>query len=137
MAISITDTGIGMDAATRENVFKPFFTTKGSEGTGLGLAIVEAVAGSLRRHALAPLVVDPVMVSASGDALLAESAVLALRELLVPLATLVTPNLDEAEMLVGGAVRDVEAMERAGRVLVSRGATAALISRCARPTTAR
>jgi hydroxymethylpyrimidine/phosphomethylpyrimidine kinase len=48
-------------------------------------------------------------------------------ELLIPLATLVTPNLDEAEILVGETVRDVEAMERAGRVLVARGATAALI----------
>lgn len=90
-------------------------------------AIVEAVAASIRRHALAPLVVDPVMVSASGDALLEESAIAALRDVLIPLATLVTPNLDEAEMLVGETVRDVDAMERAGRVLVARGATAALI----------
>lgn len=90
-------------------------------------SIVEAVAAAVRRHALAPLVVDPVMVSASGDALLERDAVAALRARLIPLATLVTPNLDEAEMLVGETVRDVEAMERAGRVLVARGATAALI----------
>ncbi|MEO6208809.1 MAG: bifunctional hydroxymethylpyrimidine kinase/phosphomethylpyrimidine kinase [Gemmatimonadaceae bacterium] len=90
-------------------------------------SIVEAVAAALRRHALAPLVVDPVMVSASGDALLERDAVTALRERLIPLATLVTPNLDEAEILVGETVRDLEAMERAGRVLVARGATAALI----------
>jgi hydroxymethylpyrimidine/phosphomethylpyrimidine kinase len=90
-------------------------------------AIVAAVAGAIRRHALAPLVVDPVMVSASGDPLLAGDAIDAMRELLIPLATLVTPNLDEAEILVGETVRDVEAMERAGRVLVARGATAALI----------
>ncbi len=89
--------------------------------------IVRAVAASVRRHALAPLVVDPVMVSASGDALLEREAVAAMRELLIPLATLVTPNLDEAEILVGETVRDVEAMERAGRMLVARGATAALI----------
>jgi hydroxymethylpyrimidine/phosphomethylpyrimidine kinase len=90
-------------------------------------AIVEAVAASIRRHALAPLVVDPVMVSASGDSLLEGSAIAALRDVLIPLATLVTPNLDEAEMLVGETVRDVDAMERAARVLVARGATAALI----------
>jgi hydroxymethylpyrimidine/phosphomethylpyrimidine kinase len=89
--------------------------------------IVSAVAAAIRRHALAPLVVDPVMVSASGDPLLEGEAVAAMRELLVPLATLVTPNLDEAEILVGETVRDVEGMERAGRMLVARGATAALI----------
>ena len=90
-------------------------------------AIVESVAASIRRHALAPLVVDPVMVSASGDALLERDAVSALRDALIPLATLVTPNLDEAEILVGETVRDVDAMERAGRMLVACGATAALI----------
>lgn len=90
-------------------------------------AIVGAVVSSVRRHTLTPLVVDPVMVSASGDALLEGDAVAAMRSLLIPLATLVTPNLDEAEILVGETVRDVEAMERAGRVLVARGATAALI----------
>jgi hydroxymethylpyrimidine/phosphomethylpyrimidine kinase len=90
-------------------------------------AIVTAVAGAIRKHALAPLVVDPVMVSASGDPLLERDAVVAMRELLIPLATLVTPNLDEAEILLGETVRDVEAMERAGRALVARGATAALI----------
>jgi hydroxymethylpyrimidine/phosphomethylpyrimidine kinase len=90
-------------------------------------AIVHAVAAAVRRHALAPLVVDPVMVSASGDTLLESDAVAAMRELLIPLATLVTPNLDESEILVGETVRDLEAMERAGRMLVARGATAALI----------
>jgi hydroxymethylpyrimidine/phosphomethylpyrimidine kinase len=90
-------------------------------------SIVSAIAASIRRHALAPLVVDPVMVSASGDPLLESDAVEALRERLIPLATLVTPNLDEAEILVGETVRDAEAMVRAGRALVARGATAALV----------
>ena len=67
------------------------------------------------------------MVSASGDALLDPDAVGALRSMLLPLAALVTPNLDEAEILLGETVRDVEAMERAGRALVRRGASAALI----------
>ena len=103
---------------------RPAASKTGMLGTS---EIVAAVSAAIRRHALAPLVVDPVMVSASGDPLLASDAVAALRELLLPLATLVTPNLDEAERLVGETVRDVEAMERAGRVLVARGATAALI----------
>ena len=90
-------------------------------------AIVRSVADSVRRNSLAPLVVDPVMVSASGDALQESDAAAAMRELLIPLATLVTPNLDESEILVGETVRDVDAMERAGRMLVARGATAALV----------
>jgi len=92
-----------------------------------GAAVVETVATAIRRHGLAPLVVDPVMVSASGHALLESDAVDTVREMLVPLAALVTPNLDEAEILVGESVRDVDAMERAGRSLVARGAGAALI----------
>ncbi len=90
-------------------------------------AVVMAVAAAFRRHALAPLIVDPVMASASGAALLEPDAVDSLLRALIPLATLVTPNLDEAEILVGETVRDIDAMERAGRVLVSLGATAALI----------
>lgn len=89
--------------------------------------VVETVAAAIRRHALAPLVVDPVMVSASGNPLLERDGIGAIRSLLIPLAMLVTPNLDEAEILVGETVRDVDAMERAGHTLVSQGATAALI----------
>jgi hydroxymethylpyrimidine/phosphomethylpyrimidine kinase len=90
--------------------------------------VVAAVAAGLRAHALGPYVLDPVMVATSGDLLLEPSAVRAIVEELIPLATLVTPNLDEAELLVGFRVRDAEAMERAARALVERlGARAALV----------
>src|SRR3972149_156539 len=55
--------------------------------------IVEVVAAKVKEHALANLVVDPVMVAKSGDPLLRKDAVAALRDLLLPLATVVTPNL--------------------------------------------
>jgi hydroxymethylpyrimidine/phosphomethylpyrimidine kinase len=74
-----------------------------------------------------PLVVDPVMVSTSRDRLLSPEAERVLREALVPLAAVVTPNLDEAEILTGREVRDVQSMEHAGAELVSLGAGAALI----------
>ncbi|MCP4201349.1 MAG: bifunctional hydroxymethylpyrimidine kinase/phosphomethylpyrimidine kinase [bacterium] len=69
-------------------------------------AIVRAVAEGLRGHVPAaeariPIVLDPVMVAKSGDALLADDAVAALRDELIPLATVMTPNLPEAEVLAG------------------------------------
>ena len=90
-------------------------------------AVVRAVAAGLRAHALAPYVLDPVMVATSGDPLLEPDAVAAIRSELVPLAALVTPNLDEAGILVGSPVRDVAAMERAAESLVAMGARAALV----------
>ncbi|HYZ63672.1 MAG TPA: bifunctional hydroxymethylpyrimidine kinase/phosphomethylpyrimidine kinase [Acetobacteraceae bacterium] len=71
-------------------------------------AIIEAVADELIRRAPGvPLVVDPVMVAKGGAPLLAETAVAALRDRLLPLASLITPNLPEAEALLGRPVTDV------------------------------
>lgn len=91
-------------------------------------AVVSAVADGLRRHSLAPYVLDPVMVATSGDPLLTAEAVEAIRRELIPLADLVTPNLDETVMLLGEPVADEEAMGRAARRLVDDlGARAALV----------
>ena len=73
----------------------------GMLGTAL---IVEAVAAAIRRHALPNVVVDPVMVAKSGDHLLAAEAVDAVRRALLPVARVVTPNIPEAEVLVGGRI---------------------------------
>ncbi len=90
--------------------------------------IVNAVAAGLSAHDLRTYVLDPVMVATSGDLLVDKGAVQAIREKLVPLSTLVTPNLDEAEVLLGEPVADVDAMERAARALVEQhGAQAALV----------
>ena len=91
-------------------------------------AVVREVAAGLRRHALAPYVLDPVMVATSGDPLLTTDAVAAIVAELLPLADLVTPNLDEAAILVGRPVRDVATMEWAARHMVQElGARAALV----------
>ena len=90
-------------------------------------AVVGVVAESLRAHALAPYVLDPVMVATSGDPLLEPGAVDAIRRTLLPLAHLVTPNLDEARLLTGDDVCDPAGMERAARQLVREGAHAALV----------
>jgi hydroxymethylpyrimidine/phosphomethylpyrimidine kinase len=80
-------------------------------------AIIEAVAEGLRRRGARPVVVDPVMVAKSGDRLLRENAVSALKEHLLPLATLITPNLPEAAVLLGAAV----APDQAGMVEAAAG----------------
>jgi hydroxymethylpyrimidine/phosphomethylpyrimidine kinase len=78
-------------------------------------AIIEVVVDRLRAHGPLPLVVDPVMVAKSGDRLLREDAVSALRETLLPLATVVTPNAPEASVLAGIDVEDATTAREAAR----------------------
>lgn len=89
--------------------------------------LVRRVARAIRENEWSPLVVDPVMVSTSGDRLLSTGAEEVVREDLLPLAALVTPNLDEAAILTGRVVHDIRTMERAGATLLRFGAGAALI----------
>ena len=80
-------------------------------------AIVEVVSSRLRAHGVTRLVVDPVMVAKGGDRLLRADAVAALRELLLPLAAVVTPNAPEAAVIAGCAVVDeLTAREAARRI---------------------
>jgi hydroxymethylpyrimidine/phosphomethylpyrimidine kinase len=89
--------------------------------------IVDSVAQALRARPPAHFVLDPVMVSASGQPLLRRDAVESLQRDLVPLATLVTPNRHEARELTGIDVRGPEDAERAGRALLDLGCAAALV----------
>jgi hydroxymethylpyrimidine/phosphomethylpyrimidine kinase len=88
---------------------------------------VRLVSQTIRERGWTPLVVDPVMVSTSGHRLLTLEAEEVVRESLLPLAAVVTPNLDEAAILTGRAVHDAASMERAGETLLSFGAGAALV----------
>ena len=74
-----------------------------------------------------PLVVDPVMVAKGGHRLLLSEAEAALRDMLLPMAALLTPNLPEAEVLAGFPVRDEADMRRAAEQLLSLGAKAVLM----------
>ena len=89
--------------------------------------IVRVVARFFKGRKRPPLVVDPVMVSTSGTQLLGPSAVRLLREQLLPLAALVTPNLDETAVLVGKRPASVEEMRAAAREIRSRYGCAALV----------
>jgi hydroxymethylpyrimidine/phosphomethylpyrimidine kinase len=87
-------------------------------------AIIEAVAAAGLR---CPLVVDPVMISKHGSPLLSPDAQKALAALLLPQATLITPNLDEAAALSGVAVEDLGGMRRAAERLAAMGARGILV----------
>lgn len=105
--IASVATDIGVDAA--------------KTGMLSSATIIEAVADAVRIHAIPNLVCDPVFVSKHGDPLLAGSAVEALRTTLVPLATVITPNVPEAEGLLGRTLSADEPDEDAARELVALG----------------
>jgi len=90
-------------------------------------SIIAAVADAVRAHGIAPLVVDPVMVAQSGAALLDADARTALLTELVPLAAVVTPNVPEAEALLGRRIASIADLGAAARQLVDAGAAAALV----------
>lgn len=90
-------------------------------------AIIDMVAKKLHEHRLMNIVVDPVMVATSGDLLIEKSAVATLRSKLIPLASVVTPNIPEAEVLTGMKLRSAEEIKEAAKRIVKMGAKTVLI----------
>ena len=100
----------------------------GAAKTGaLGNETIVMLLSRLAEEFSFPLVVDPVMISKHGHALLTEPARRAMAEFLLPRAYLVTPNLHEATELAGFPVYDIESMEKAAEKIISLGARGALI----------
>jgi len=100
-----------------ESVVRDIGVTAAKTGMLASYEVVEAVADAVRDFRVQPLVVDPVMVSKHGAELLAGDALETLWLQLLPRATVVTPNMEEAGALAGFPVRDRATMEEAGRVL--------------------
>lgn len=98
--------------------------------------IVRAVANVLTEYPDLQLVIDPVTLAKSGDALLADDAVSVLRDLLIPRCAVVTPNLPEAAALVGFPVESEAQMLEAGLALLDAGAAAVVVKGGHRPDTA-
>ena len=98
-------------------VFTDIFPDAVKTGMVSSTALIAVIADKLRQYKARNIVVDPVMVATSGARLISEEAVDALKEKLLPLATLLTPNLPEAEVLSGMTISDPAGMERAARAI--------------------
>ncbi|MFP4579811.1 MAG: bifunctional hydroxymethylpyrimidine kinase/phosphomethylpyrimidine kinase [Candidatus Sumerlaeia bacterium] len=102
----------------------------GAAKTGMlaSAAIVEAVAAAIQKHQIPQVVVDPVMVAKGGSKLLQDSAVRAVKEKLLPLAKIVTPNTEEARVLTGmNRIENADDMEKAARKILDLGPQSVLL----------
>lgn len=117
-----------MIRAQMEAIFRDIPPKAIKTGMLYDASVIQTVAEVMSQlSAMPPLVVDPVMVATSGDPLLQEEAVESLVSLLLPLATLVTPNLPEAEVLSGIKVETSSDMDRAAEKILALGMNAVLI----------
>lgn len=110
-----------------EAVITDMGVTAAKTGMLLNSDIMAAVAETLRRYEVMPLVVDPVMVSRTGAQLVDAAAIAALRQLLLPLATILTPNRYEAQILSGLEIHSLADMEQAAQKIQALGPKAVLV----------
>ncbi len=107
------------------------FTDIGVDAVKIGMLsrsdVIREIASTLAKYRPDHIVIDPVMVAKSGDRLLQDEAVAALKESLVPMATLITPNLPEAGVLSGSTVSTRKEMEYAGERILGMGPDAVLV----------
>ncbi|MBM3620222.1 MAG: bifunctional hydroxymethylpyrimidine kinase/phosphomethylpyrimidine kinase [Alphaproteobacteria bacterium] len=123
---------VGVEPAFVAQQMEVVLTDLGADALKTGMLaspdVIVTVAESIARHAAEkPLVVDPVMVAKGGHRLLQEAAERTLIAQLLPLATIVTPNAPEAEVLVGFPIKDEDDMRAAGAALIAMGPRAALM----------
>ncbi len=114
-------------AAQIEAVMSDIGAAAAKTGMLSSAEIIEAVVKAIAHFNIRNLVVDPVMVAKGGARLLRDDAVDALRRRLLPLAAVVTPNLPEAEVLLGRPIRTLDERRQAARDLVALGARAAVV----------
>lgn len=122
----VVNTPVDMVRAQLEAIFDDIPPKAVKTGMLSSSPIVEAVADFFFSHKV-PLVVDPVMVATSGAVLLEKEAIQSYREKLIPLSTLITPNIPEAEVLSGLSIKNEEDMKKAARALMDLGPSAVLV----------
>ena len=129
--LGVTDV-LEVDPATVRAQIDAVMDDIGAEAAKTGMLssaeIIEEVADALRRHGVSRLVVDPVMVATSGARLLRHDAEEALIRLLIPAASLVTPNVQEAAVLTGRPIETIEQVREAARDIAGMGARAVVIT---------
>ncbi|WP_295586921.1 bifunctional hydroxymethylpyrimidine kinase/phosphomethylpyrimidine kinase [uncultured Oscillibacter sp.] len=113
-------------AAELDAVFTDIFPDAVKIGMVSSAELIRVIAEKLRHYGARHIVVDPVMVATSGARLLREDAVDALKECLLPLAEVLTPNIPEAEILSGMTIRSAEDMTAAARAVSERYGCAVL-----------
>lgn len=108
------------------SVFEDIYPDAVKIGMVHSIELVRIIAGNLKNYN-GPVVFDPVMVSTSGHQLIKDETIAACKELLFPLATLITPNLDEVSVLVNKQIDTAEKMQEAGKQILEMGAKAVLV----------
>ncbi|MFN3476365.1 MAG: bifunctional hydroxymethylpyrimidine kinase/phosphomethylpyrimidine kinase [Candidatus Methylomirabilales bacterium] len=111
----------GMVAAQIDAIVNDIGVDAAKTGMLADASIIEIVAEKIKEHGIEKLVVDPVMVAKSGDPLLRPEAVQVLKEKLLPLAYVITPNLPEAEVLVGRKLKDEEEIQEVAKEIHQMG----------------
>jgi len=125
--LAVSATPPRMIAAQLDAVFDDFAIGALKIGMLGSRATVQAVARALDRYPALPIVLDPVMVASSGAVLLAPDAIDALKDLLLPRALLLTPNVPEAELLSGERITRSAQLARVARALRALGPAAVLL----------
>jgi hydroxymethylpyrimidine/phosphomethylpyrimidine kinase len=121
------DLPISLIEAQLDAVFTDFDVASVKTGMLSSPAIVETVAGKLRAYTPPTIVVDPVMISKSKFPLLKEEAIDSLKTVLIPLATVITPNIYEAELLAQQDIRNTDAAKSAAKAIAELGCHAVLV----------
>jgi hydroxymethylpyrimidine/phosphomethylpyrimidine kinase len=123
---------VGVEPAFIEKQMQMVLDDLGADAVKTGMlhnvAVIETVAGVLSDKAAdIPLVLDPVMYAKGGHPLLEPDAISSLKERLLPLAAVVTPNIPEAEAIAGFAIADVAGMRKAAHAIIELGPQAVLL----------
>ncbi len=108
-------------------IFTDIFPDSVKIGMVSNIEIIQTIASKLKEYNVKNIVVDPVMVSTSGHTLVSEAAIDSMFEYLLPLATVITPNIPEAEILAGMKISNEEDMIKAGEIIYNRIQTAVLV----------